>query len=353
MHKKTAAFLASVAAALIALPALAQISLPCNVPTSLRADRVRHAQAVNRLAALLEEYGRLEAQYTDHVRKCTMTGESFEVCRRAPLELQTAQVDYDRRRAEHKVQLLFALDSAAATIDARNQATRSLIAGIPQAAPEWTLDMERWMAISGDARARRRDEAFLAVVEYTLMRAREAAFLAPEPTPKELGALRDWVKRHGEGTLLPPAAQAAGQRARAARTIEDIIRVLDYVQEHHARYYKQAKRFEDDEDSKEEQAKKREAWESGTFALLDTIALVSSVDPTVAGASRIARLWRTSDPFYAWAAQLAVEGRLAELAELPEEAYGELVRLGKQYIDDYRRLQELRRSRQLLAQLVC
>jgi hypothetical protein len=48
-----------------------------------------------------------------------------------------------------------------------------------------------------------------------------------------------------------------------------------------------------------------------------------------------------------------VDGRLAELAELPEDAYREMLRLGKQYIDDYRRLQELRRSRSLLAQLVC
>jgi hypothetical protein len=351
--KTTLAAFLSAFLAFTATPAAAQAMMPCDVPGALRADRVRHGQAVNRLATLLEEYDRLEAQFTAHARQCSASGEPDEACRKAPLELQAARADYDRRRAEHKVQLLFALDSAAATIDARNQATRGLIADIPMANPEWTLDMERWMAISGDARARQRDEAFLAAVQFTVHRAKEASFLALEPGAGELGAVREWAQRHGGGALLPAAAKAAAQRARAARSLDEMLAVLDYVTEQHARFYRQAKRFEDDEDDKEEQAKKREAWESGTIALLDAIAKLASADPTVAGAARTARLWRDSDAFYAWAARLAVDGRLAELAELPEEAFREILRLGKQYIDDYRRLQELRRSRNLLAQLVC
>jgi hypothetical protein len=334
-------------------PAAAQVMMPCDVPGALRVDRVRHGQAVNRLATLLEEYDRLEAQFTAHARQCSASGEPDEACRKAPLELQAARSDYDRRRAEHKVQLLFALDSAAATIDARDQATRGLIADLPHANPAWTLDMERWMGISGDARARQRDEAFLAVAQFTIRRAREATSLALEPGEGDLGAVREWSQRHGANVLLPAAAKVAAQRARAARTLEDMLAVLDYVAEHHARFYRQAKRFQDDEDSKEEQAKKREAWEAGTFALLDAVAKLASADPTVAGAARTARLWRDPDAFYAWGARLAAEDRLAELAELPEAAYRELLRLGKQYIDDYRKLQELRRSRSLLAQLVC
>jgi hypothetical protein len=49
----------------------------------------------------------------------------------------------------------------------------------------------------------------------------------------------------------------------------------------------------------------------------------------------------------------ATQGRLAELAALPEQSYDELMQLSRDYIDNTRKLRELRRARNLLAQLVC
>ncbi|HEX5477486.1 MAG TPA: hypothetical protein VFX09_06495, partial [Burkholderiales bacterium] len=106
-------------------------------------------------------------------------------------------------------------------------------------------------------------------------------------------------------------------------------------------------------DKDEPQPDKRQLWENATLGLLALVAKVSNVDPSVAAASHTARLWADADDYYGWASLPATHGRLAELADLPEQSYDELMQLSRDYIDNTRKLRELRRARNLLAQLVC
>jgi hypothetical protein len=212
-----------------------------------------------------------------------------------------------------------------------------------------------------------RDAAFFAAFEFTLERAKLAAGLAPGLGERELAVLTDWMDKYGQNLMTEAAARSASHRLKSAQTQADVLRVLEYVRAQHARYYRIERAFKEsardpapgnDSDAKgkkDEEAPpdKRKLWENATLGLLALVGKVSSVDPSVADAGRTARLWADADDYYAWASLPATHARLAELAALPEQSYRELMQLSRDYIDDTRRLRELRRARNLLAQLVC
>lgn len=327
-----------------AAPASAQFALPCSVPSALRVDKARYAEATKRLASLMEQRGSLLGGV-------------------AP---PASREDYDVRRAEHKAQLLAALDAASVAFERRVEVTRTLLAQIPSGNPLWTRDMEEWMRLGSTERERERDNAFFAAFEFTLERAQLAAGLEPQLGEHELGMLGDWLDKYGQNAMTQGAVRVVRGRLKGAHTQADVMEALEYMRAQHARYYRLEHAFKDKDkpekdkaekgdkgEKDEQQPDKRELWENATLGLLALVAKVSSIDPSVAAASRTARLWADADDYYGWASLPATQGRLAELAALPEQSYDELMQLSRDYIDNTRKLRELRRARNLLAQLVC
>ncbi|HEX5476596.1 MAG TPA: hypothetical protein VFX09_01960, partial [Burkholderiales bacterium] len=187
-----------------AAPASAQFALPCSVPSALRVDKARYVEATKRLASLMEQRGSL------------LGGAAAPASRE----------DYDVRRAEHKAQLLAALDTASVAFERRVEVTRTLLAQIPSGNPLWTRDMEEWMRLGSTERARERDDAFFAAFEFTLERAKLAASLEPQLGENELGMLTDWLEKYGQNAMTEGAVRVVRGRLKGARTQADVMQAL-------------------------------------------------------------------------------------------------------------------------------
>jgi hypothetical protein len=298
---------------------------PCPAPPQIKAQAGAIFTTYDTLSA---EARRLDGLGKSHDAQCDRDlpkGSAAELaCGASQLKLSGAIAEHDGRVDQYQGDLLALIDQALARTDARLAQTRGRLAAVAPAAQSWTREMDEWIATGEAARREARWGAFEKSAGLAIDQIKNGIDLQLAVAEKTRSSFMAWYA--AAAPALTGTTRAAVERQilnlRAGR---DVITLLQYIQEQHARAYSVARDLQ-------EERNWAASGEAVAGALKLSLTLMKSTSPEAKLSVDIAEL--LIDDSYGWLARYSAVKRVEQFASLQDSQLAAVKSLSKLYVAD-------------------
>lgn len=319
---------------------------PCPVPKALKASRADYDAATAKFRALKAEVGPLDSTAAAFNSRCNVerpVGSPEEVkCAAEQSSLSATLTRHDDAVKAYHQWLAGRIDALLPTIAARMPETRAKLQNVGKEGDAFARDADAWVKLGEKARRDARAEAWEKSFGLALDGIKEYNKAVVELKESQLADYKAWFANQGEA--MPASLKSVfADRIRGLRTTNDVINMLQYIADQHARAYEVAKSLEEEH-----------LWEASGQAIAGVLKLSLKLGKFNPAASMAVDDFELiAADANGWYTYAVAKGRMDQLQTLRDQELRAVKRLGDRYVADVDAMKKLPAVRDALRNNSC